>query len=410
MSHRRFATLSLLLALTSLMPVRCNAQVARDSVGVRIVQNASPATGSSGSMQLATTPRLELRPDQGLQYSFDGIAGVLRLSSEQYVVAERATAQLRLFGADGSYIRTIETRSVSDVQQRPAYSLVRLQGDTVALVDGFEATVIDGASGGMYRIAGRRAGRPGPPRELLYGVLPDAAGVFFELEQSLPTDRSLGTAWTHYRNASLRARDGTVHELGSLPVGTLTMTKDGPRPAWLSPEAIVCAGSGRLFYGFGDSFSINVYSLQGRLTSIFRRDWTPTRVTRVDWDRWVTQWSRRWVTVSGPDSLTQVEAVRASPYARTLPAFAGCLVDQLGRLWVREAHLDDSMTAGSLAHDPVVPSVWSVFSATGQWLSDVSMPAQFQPTDIGADYVAGRARSTGGKALVAVYDLMVRAR
>jgi hypothetical protein len=102
--------------------------------------------------------------------------------------------------------------------------------------------------------------------------------------------------------------------------------------------------------------------------------------------------------------------MREVPYAFELPAFASCLVARDGNLWVREAHLDDPITAGPLNDDPLVASKWSVFNPAGRWMSDVTMPAGFQPTDIGTDYVAGRFRRGPGRMTVVVYRLSADAR
>jgi len=53
----------------------------------------------------------------------------------------------------------------------------------------------------------------------------------------------------------------------------------------------------------------------------------------------------------------------------------------------------------------VVPSEWSVFGIDGAWLYDVTMPAQFEPMDIGEDYVAGRLIREG-RELAVVFGLM----
>lgn len=81
--------------------------------------------------------------------------------------------------------------------------------------------------------------------------------------------------------------------------------------------------------------------------------------------------------------------MRDSPWADVLPAFSEFIVDRSGRLWVREAHWQDAIGAGSLGGIPAVPSKWSAFDTEGRWLCFVSMPVDFQPYDIGTDYVAG---------------------
>lgn len=81
----------------------------------------------------------------------------------------------------------------------------------------------------------------------------------------------------------------------------------------------------------------------------------------------------------------------------------------MGRLWVREAHLEDAIGAGSLSDPPEVASNWSVLDANGTWLGDVTMPAHFQPYDIGADYVAGK-RYENKVSTAVIYGLGKRVR
>jgi hypothetical protein len=226
-----------------------------------------------------------------------------------------------------------------------------------------------------------------------------------------PLDRAVGTQWVDSTGFALRDRDGAlIRDLGNMPNIAVEMTKTRPTPVWLGAIAMTCAGAGRFYYGFGNEFSVRRYSESGALESIIRRAWIPTPVTPADWEHWVTDWSKLWVTERGADSLKEVQNVRESPYAFELPAFSQCLVGQDQTLWVREAHLDDAISAGSLNDDPRVASKWSVFNPAGRWISDVTMPAGFQPTDIGTDYVAGRFRRAPGRMTVVVYRLSPDAR
>jgi hypothetical protein len=72
---------------------------------------------------------------------------------------------------------------------------------------------------------------------------------------------------------------------------------------------------------------------------------------------------------------------------------------------VREAHWQDAIAAGSLNDMAVVPSTWSVFGETGEWLYDVTMPPNFEPSEIGADYVAGKL-IRDARELAAVFGLV----
>jgi hypothetical protein len=235
-------------------------------------------------------------------------------------------------------------------------------------------------------------------------TLSNGGGAFMALPR--PQPHPAGKQFVDSTALTLRDRDGAlIKDLGAVPYMTFEMVDSQPFSVWLSAIGAACSGSGRFYYGFGSEFSIRRYSERGQLESIVRRAWTPKVVTDSDWEHWVVEWSRIWVTERGADSLKEVQRVREEPWADALPAFAQCIVARDGNLWVREAHLDDAISAGSFLDDPIVPGNWSVFNASGRWVSDVTMPTGFQPIDIGSDYVAGRMKVGSGKRAVVVYRL-----
>ena len=56
---------------------------------------------------------------------------------------------------------------------------------------------------------------------------------------------------------------------------------------------------------------------------------------------------------------------------------------------MRSPNLIDAQVAGELNQTPIRASKWSLFDGEGVWLTDVSLPAGFKPSDIGSDYVLG---------------------
>ena len=183
------------------------------------------------------------------------------------------------------------------------------------------------------------------------------------------------------------------------------MGGDSPQLVWFGANATF-ASDGRLFYiGFGSEYAIRVYTSSGDLKHIIRRTWTPVSVTSADIDRYVEEWGKRWIKSTGAEAEAERASLRQDPYASTVPAFSQFIADRVGRLWVREAHLADAPGAGALNTTPLVPSRWSIFDPDGRWLGDVSMPARFQPRDIGADYVLGTAVDADGVQSIVLYRL-----
>jgi hypothetical protein len=385
------------------------AQTARDSAGIRISENSQPLLPAARAARLASAPLLELDPTKGADYTFGRVIGALRLADGRIFVAGQQSPHFRLFDGNGRLLHAIDEPGTGSSTNDVGHLVAKLRGDTVAILYSRDVTRLVVAGDSIRRIGALREAPHGPPMAIFVNALTNGGSASANIPR--PSDRAVGTQWADSTGFALRDRDGAlIRDLGNMPYMTFEMTKTRPTPPWLSAIAITCAGAGRFYYGFGNEFSVRGYSESGALEAIIRRAWTPTPVTPADWEHWVTDWSKLWVKERGADSLKAVQSVREEPYAFELPAFSGCLVGRDQTLWVREAHLDDAISAGNLNDDPLVASKWSVFNPAGRWISDVTMPAGFQPTDIGTDYVAGRFRRAPGRMTVVVYRLSTDAR
>lgn len=390
--------------LTSRWLTPAAAQSVRDSAGVRIVENRAPLLSGARAMQLSSAPILSLNPNDRPDYDFGGVASVLRLKDGRILVAARTAPQFRLFSAQGKLLYTLTESGAPHSLIGGVHTLVLLNGDTIGVSHPASRMLI-ALKGDSLRQVGAPAGPVTPPMSAFsVSTFSNGGGAFMTLPR--PKPHPAGTQFIDSTALTLRDRAGTViRDLGPMPYMTFETVDNDPFAVWLSAIGVSCSGSGRFYYGFGSEFAIRAWSERGQLESIVRRAWTPNVVTDADWEHWVVEWSRIWVKERGADSLKEVQRVREQPWADALPAFAQCLVARDGNLWVREAHLDDAISAGSLIDDPIVPSKWSVFNAAGRWLSDVTMPTGFQPLDIGSDYVAGRLKIGPGKRAVVVYRL-----
>ncbi len=390
----------ILLSSGGLVPV--TAQSVRDSAGVRILENTAPLLSGARAVQLSKAPILSFVPDGRPDYDFGGVASVLRLKDGRIIVAAQRAPQFRLFDARGRLLHALVESGTPHAVGGNDHGLALLSGDTIA-VRHFGYTGRIAITGDSLR---QLADPPATTRQggFNVGTLSNGGGAFLMLPR--PKPHPAGKQFVDSTSIVLVDRDGAViRDLGSKPYMTFESVGNGPFAVWLGAVDASCAGSGRFYNGFGSEYAFRAYSERGQLESIIRRSWTPTVVNDSDWEHWVVEWSRIWVTTRGADSLKEVQRVRDQPWADALPAFAQCLVARDGNLWVREAHLDDAISAGSLVDDPIVPSKWSVFNPAGRWISDVTMPAGFQPIDIGSDYVAGRMKIGTAKRTAVVYQL-----
>jgi hypothetical protein len=367
-----------------------HAQATRDSAGIRIVENARPQWSDSDALHLSAAPVVVIGKQEGTEYKFGRIRHVARLSDARIMVADGASLQLRFFDASGRFLKSAAGKGTAPGELSGMSQVFLLRADTIAVASGFApASLYTGAGEFVRTIHVPVADDSRPPRELLLTMLANGTRVIVPLPNQKP--REPGARWIDSLPLRLVDRDHkTVKDLGGLPHLVLEMNGKEMTQPWLSAIAAFASSADRFYTGFGDEYAIRVYSATGDLQSIIRRAWTPVVVTPERWDYWVVEWAKLWVKSVGEQYQKEMMELRASPYAETLPAFSQFIVDRAGRLWVREAHLEDAIAAGSLNDPPAVPSKWSVFDTSGRWLGDVSMPANFQPYDIGSDYVAGK--------------------
>ncbi len=140
-------------------------------------------------------------------------------------------------------------------------------------------------------------------------------------------------------------------------------------PYGLAPTVTVFGN--RWYYGSGESWEIEVYSPDGGLTHLFRRDEPNRTVTQEMKDEYRD-------TGLGSDVLAEAAPVIASmPIPDTMPAYETFIVDDNGSLWV------ENYTYVSSDEQPS----WAVFREDGRYLGDVDTPLGTQVTHIGDDFV-----------------------
>lgn len=403
---RHPSTALLLLPGIFLLPLRGSASAQTP----RTIENPRPTWKQAEALRLGSAPALVIGTKPGLVYEFDRVVGSARLSDGRIVVADGGSSTLRFFDSTGTFLRSVGGRGAGpgEFQSLQAFSI--MPGDT--LVAGNVLQDMSYFTGtGQYL---ERRGLMNPPTQLAKEGMPlmlasvDGSGARAIGAMPRPTPRAAGSRWVDsFPVAIVDARNVEVRRLGTLPSMELTMSGGNPRQAWFAANAVFAGGGGFFYIGFGSEYAIRVYNPQGTLQRIIHRAWTPIRVTKADIDAYVVEWGKRWIKSTGAEADAERKSLRNDPYAATVPAFSQFIADRVGRLWVREAHLADAPGAGALNTTPLAASTWSVFDPEGRWLGEVSMPARFQPRDIGANYVLGTALDADGVQSIVMYRLGV---
>jgi hypothetical protein len=159
------------------------------------------------------------------------------------------------------------------------------------------------------------------------------------------------------------------------------------------------APDGRVAYGRGDAYAIDVYGdAPGfRLVTRLRRGVALLEATDADRESYREPYlnpSPRFPEASRRRFREMVESVT---YPDTWPAYDQLLFDAAGRLWVRR-----SVHAG----DSVIPR--DVFGADGEYLGEVRFPSRLNILHIGADAVYGVERDEVDVPFVVRYRLVAR--
>lgn len=399
-------------AATLILAGPLHAQASRDSAGIRIVENARPAWSDRERLRLAEQPQLVIGNTTDSVYRFRGVRGVVRLTDGRVVVADGGSMQLRMYNSQGQFLSASGGRGREPGQLLNMGQMWRLRGDTIAINESFSVSLFSN-NGEFVRkmelplrpdtIGGRPANAPWL---FLLAMTGNGAGIATPIKDvQMPAGRSVGTRWTQSVALKVVTPAGEIiRDVGTFPFLEFQQVASGPTTIWLGPGGVITGGDAHFYAGFGDRYAIHVYASDGSLKSIIRRAWKPEPITDSDWEHWVVEWSKLWVKTTGPDRERDIQKVRDEPWAEQDPAFSQFIVDRAGKLWVRGAHWQDAIAAGSLTDTPAVPSSWSVFDIQGRWLGDVEMPTGFKALEIGPDYVAGT-KLTDGRVQVVIYAL-----
>ncbi len=372
----------------------------RDSAGVRIVENPT----SRGVVRIvSSTPAVVIGTQNGEPYQLSRVAGAVRLSDARIVVADGGSNQLRFYDSTGMYVKSVGRSGSGPGEFQRLEVFARLKGDTLlagGLTRGHSFFAPDGT---FLRVArATSSGPPGPGPRIFMGALDDQSLVMSAIP--MPNAPSGGAGqWVESVEWFTVDRGGAVRSLGALPYMMFARGERGPQPPWFGAVVAFAARGREIYSGFPTEYSIRVQSADGTLKRIIRRRWSPVKVASSDIDRYVEEWSKRWIKETGAEGERRKRELRASPFADVVPAFSEFIVDEGGGLWVREPHLADAPASGALNAMSLVPSTWSVFSPEGRWSGDVTMPARFKPTQIGMGYILGIARDSDGVETVVLH-------
>lgn len=144
------------------------------------------------------------------------------------------------------------------------------------------------------------------------------------------------------------------------------------------PGVLEVGPDGRIYYGFGDSLTIDIYSLRGERVGGFSKPYTPPPVIEEDIDDLFSSESEARTFRATLERFLEVYA------SGQWPAFKNFIVDDRGRVWV--GLIEGRVVAAT--GDAAGATEWAVFTPSGTHLCTVqfSKPTELMLVQSGKAY------------------------
>ena len=348
------------------------AVVVRDSAGIAIVESSRPTWGDSTRWRIVPEPWIDLTESgTGDPHNFYGVGSLRRLSTGSLVVANRGSNEIRLFSADGVFVRSAGGDGQGPGEFTNLQQIV-LAGDSIIAQDIRARVTLFGPDLEHIRtlrldddIRGLRY--LGRGTMVVQAVLhfPELYGLVRYPEALLLYDLE-GT-----RGDSIGSTPGAESYVTEILSGTPLFVR----------QALVETHEGKIYSGASDHMQIEELDSRGETVRILRIPDFPLSLTaeQVEAERQAR------LDIPLPQGVTSlpphlVEALENMPSPETRPAYSSMRVDPTGAIWLRP-FLGFSEEGG--------PEDWQVLGPDGTWLGSVEVPANFRVMDIGVDEILG---------------------
>ncbi|MGH7552442.1 MAG: hypothetical protein ACREMQ_05385 [Longimicrobiales bacterium] len=360
--------------------------VVRDSAGITIVENTTPAWGEGGEWRLGEVPDVTIGdPEGAVGEQLFRVSSVVAIRDGRIAVANGGTREIRFFDSQGRFLAASGRDGDGPGEYRVLSSLFRYGADSLLVYDSRarRASVLTAAgdyarSFTLLPIDGHLVPRPG--------------GVFGDRTLFVLTD-GLSTPDGELKSGPLRqpmqlfrtgAEGALLDSLGFVLGSDMWVRVEGSGDARLVtfvgvpfgrfPATTVAAD--RFFSGDGERYHIAVRTVEGKLERLIRWDRPNRPVMSED----VENMKRSWLANARDDNMRRRISMDLAelPIPPTMPAHGDLHADAEGNLWVQvyRARGEDHTR-------------WIVFDRQGRLLGPVRGPARFTTHEIGADFVIG---------------------
>ena len=379
----------------------------RDSAGIAIMENHSPAWSDVSSWRISAEPTVSIGYDQedSTQALFN-VRGAIRLNAGRVLIANGGGHQLRLYDATGQHIRDIGTFGSGPGEFKGLWRMWRYSGDSVLTFDIQQLQLSLFNSDGTFGRAFRLQPTTNIPVPIPIDVFSDGS-VLVLAASSAQTQKQLGLVNSEMKLGEWSASGTFVRMRGNFRGRELFFfpSERGPFPntPLLQRKSEVFSRGDRLVVASNDRYELRTYSRHLRLERIIRKDHSNPPASVRDIATLTAL-----VLEMAPDPRTRrdmANELRIMPVRETLPAFGwpalpenfskrAIFADLGDNLWVLEYQVPDQ-----------TPLRWTIFAPDGSLRGTLDLPYNFEVFEVGIDYVLGVMRDELGVEVVQVYSL-----
>jgi len=370
----------------------------RDSLGILIVENSAPAElRAPWIVDTSSVIDMGSQSDDPSQ-EFSGFVFPVLLSDGRIVVANGGSSELRFFGPDGKWMKSVGRHGDGPGEFRDLGWLDVGAGDTLRTYDwGLRRLSVFSPEGDFVRtVSLHTGGEVSSPRPL--GMLRDGR-LIAQSQNTVTLESKPGAGRDTVPLFALDLVRGVANPLGRFPGHEhLIHTGKGSVSAGSLPfgkDLHVLVHGSRVYVGTADGPEVMVLGTGRRVERVVRWTAASLAVTPADIEAYTEANSREF----GPGQEERRERfllrLKQTPFPKWKPAYAGLLAGPEGSIWVRRYTEPDQSA----------PVDFEVFDSTGRWLGGVRMPSGFDPARITAGAVVGTWRDKYDVQHVRVYRL-----
>jgi len=378
-----------------------------DSAGIEIVTTETAAADVPVFATLDSTPGLRLGAVDGTaEEQFGSVRDLAPLADGGVAVLDGQAAEIRVFGPDGTFLRTVGHKGEGPGELSSPGNLSRLAEDSLAVWDYRTGRITvfapDGTLGREATVAFDGYGRPFAasffPDGRMVGMSLYNAGSFsgdekmtFQQDSAVlvvnAADGSLvDTVDVLPNSETLR----TVRASGQMVSVSMTTTRFGR-------SSVFAAHPDGVWSGFGDHYEIRLHdAADGHVTRILRAPGLDRHLTNAEADQIL---EASLAEAEKPEERRAAQEVNdLSPRPELRPAYDRLVIDDQGRLWLR-------------GWEGTAPETfrWWVFAPDAALLGYVDVPGNFRLVAVTGDQAWGVTHDDLDVSYVVRYGLKPRA-